>query len=66
MTKPTRTHAQGEDHSELLPWSDEDLAEMSTVTEKDRHGAAAHWRRLLPKRLRDLLQAVRADEAEAT
>jgi len=39
---------------------------MSTVTEKDRHEAAAYWRRLLPERFRDLLDASRVGSPGAS
>lgn len=43
---------------ELHPWNESDLARMATVTEEDQRRAAAYWRRLLPRPLRDLLDAV--------
>jgi hypothetical protein len=41
----------------MLPWSDQDLNNMAQITPKDIQQAQAYWRRLLPRRLRDLLDA---------
>lgn len=57
MTRPIHFQTPGERSVELLPWSDQDLEQMSQITEEDRRRADAYWRRLLPRKLRDLLSA---------
>lgn len=43
--------------AQLLPWSDQDLDEMAQISDADKEQTAAYWRRLLPRRLRNLLDA---------
>jgi len=64
MTELRRIHTLGEQEVEYLAWSDQDLAEMSVVSDKDRSAADRYSRRLLPKHLRDLLDAVREDRGQ--
>jgi hypothetical protein len=47
------------DHREMLlqPWSLHDVDALATITESDIDQAESYWRRLLPRRLRDLLSA---------
>jgi hypothetical protein len=52
FTRPDRREV------ELQPWSDADLDRMATLTETDQRRAASYWRRFLPRRLRDLLDAI--------
>jgi hypothetical protein len=41
----------------LQPWSLHDLDEMAVITPNDVDKAEAYWRRLLPRKLRDILSA---------
>lgn len=57
MTRPIQFQTPDERTVELLPWNEADLSDMAQITEADQRAAAAYWRRLLPRRLRDLLDA---------
>lgn len=57
MTRPIHFQTSEERHIELIPWSDADLVQMSQISQQDQQRADAYWRRLLPRRLRNLLAA---------
>ncbi|HYW90327.1 MAG TPA: hypothetical protein VFB50_21325 [Chloroflexota bacterium] len=42
---------------EYLAWSDQELTDMAQVTPEDQRAADRYWRKLLPRRFRDLLDA---------
>jgi len=47
MTEPVRIHTPKGNEVELLPWSDQDLDEMSQITETDIERAKRYWRRCM-------------------
>ncbi len=57
MTRPIHFQTPGERAVQLMPWSDQDLDNLSQITEDDIDRAEAYWRRRLPQRLRDILSA---------
>jgi hypothetical protein len=58
MTRPIHFQTPGERHVELIPWTDQDLDNLSQITTDDMDRAESYWKRRLPKSLRDLLSAV--------
>lgn len=58
MPTPIAFTRPDERQVELLMWTDQELDDMAIVTEDDQTRARAYWRRLLPRRFRDLLDAV--------
>ena len=58
MTRPIHFQTPGERAVELIPWSDQDLLNMTQITTDDMDRAEAYWRTRLPKHLKDLLTAI--------
>ena len=56
MTRPIRFQTSDQRHMHLEPWSDRDLDEMAMVTPSDVQKAKAYWQKILPARLRKLLE----------
>lgn len=57
MPTPIRFLRPDQREVEMLHWSEQDLDELAQISPDDKQRATAYWRRLLPRRLRDLLDA---------
>ncbi len=59
MTRPIHFQTPGQRAVELTPFSDQDLDNLSQITEDDIDRSQSFWQRRLPKPLHDLLNALR-------
>lgn len=58
MPQPIAFTRPDQRQDELLSWSDREIDDMAIVTDEDRQRARSYWRRLLPRRFRDVLDAI--------